>query len=67
MDEVPEGTRTLSLSGTELRKRLAESKDIPGWFTFPEVAKELRRSHPPRHKQGFTCCSSSSSRWEDSP
>ena len=54
VDEVPEGTRTLSLSGTELRKRLAESRDIPGWFTFPEVAKELRRSHPPRHKQGFT-------------
>src|SRR6202035_1437908 len=24
------------------------------WFTFPEVAKELRRTHPPRHQQGFT-------------
>jgi sulfate adenylyltransferase len=52
--EVPEGMRSLSISGTELRRRLAEGREIPAWFTFPEVAKELRRSHPPRHKQGFT-------------
>ena len=52
--EVPEGKRSLSISGTELRRRLAEGREIPSWFTFPEVAKELRRSHPPRHKQGFT-------------
>ena len=54
VDEVPEGTRTLNISGTELRQRLAEGRDIPSWFTFPEVAAELRRSYPPRAKQGFT-------------
>jgi len=54
VDEVPEGVRTLSLSGTELRQRLAEGREIPPWFTYPEVAEELRRSHPPRHRQGFT-------------
>ena len=54
IDEVPEGKRTLSLSGTELRDRLAKGKDIPSWFTFPTVAEELKRSHPPRHQQGFT-------------
>lgn len=54
VDEVPEGKRTLSISGTELRSRLSEGSDIPEWFTFPEVADELRRTHPPRHKQGFT-------------
>jgi sulfate adenylyltransferase len=53
-DEVPAGGRALSLSGTELRRRLAEGRDIPEWFTFPEVARELQRSHPPRHHQGFT-------------
>ena len=52
--EVPEGARVLTLSGTELRKRLATGRDIPEWFTFPEVARELRRSHPPRSRQGFT-------------
>lgn len=53
VDEVPEGKKTLNISGTELRQRLAEGTEIPAWFTFPEVVKELRRSHPPRNKQGF--------------
>ena len=53
-DEVPAGMRGLTLSGTELRRRLAEGLEIPAWFTFPEVARELRRTHPPRHAQGFT-------------
>ena len=54
VDEVPEGRRTLNLSGTELRERLAAGREIPSWFTFPAVADELARSHPPRHRQGFT-------------
>ena len=53
-DEIPEGKRALNISGTELRQRLAEGRDIPEWFTFPEVAEELRRSYPPRKSQGFT-------------
>ena len=54
IDEVPEGARTLSISGTELRERLAGGREIPDWFTYPEVVEELRRTHPPRSKQGFT-------------
>ncbi|MEK7705205.1 MAG: bifunctional sulfate adenylyltransferase/adenylylsulfate kinase, partial [Myxococcota bacterium] len=53
-DEVPKGMRTLNISGTELRDRLADGREIPSWFTFTDVAKELRRRHPPRHKQGVT-------------
>jgi sulfate adenylyltransferase len=53
-DELPEGKRALNISGTELRQRLAEGREIPEWFTFPEVAEELRRSYPPRAQQGFT-------------
>ena len=52
-DEVEKGTRTLDISGTELRRRLQEGADIPEWFSFPAVVAELRRTHPPRHKQGF--------------
>jgi len=44
----------LNISGTELRRRLAEGLEIPEWFSFPDVVKELRRSRPPRAKQGFT-------------
>jgi sulfate adenylyltransferase len=54
VDEVPEGARTLNISGTELRQRLAQGSEIPSWFTFPEVSAELRRSYPPRAQQGFT-------------
>ncbi len=53
-DEVPPGRRGLGLSGPELRRRLTEGREIPTWFTFPEVAAELRRRHPPRREQGFT-------------
>jgi sulfate adenylyltransferase len=52
--EVLAGESVLNLSGTELRRRLQEGLEIPDWFTFPEVAQELRRSHPPRERQGFT-------------
>ncbi|MFW6133571.1 MAG: adenylyl-sulfate kinase, partial [Planctomycetota bacterium] len=54
VDEVDEGTRTLSISGTELRERLATGREIPEWFSFPGVVRELRRTYPPRSKQGFT-------------
>ena len=53
-NEVPEGTTVLDISGTELRRRLAEGLEIPEWFSFPEVVSELRRTRPARSKQGFT-------------
>lgn len=44
-DEAPPGAAVLSLSGTELRQRLAEGRDLPSWFTPPEIAAELRRAY----------------------
>ncbi len=54
MDEVPEGSRTLNISGTELRRRLDKGLDIPDWFSFPEVVAELRHARPPLSERGFT-------------
>jgi sulfate adenylyltransferase len=54
VDQVPEGMKIRSISGTELRERLTAGRDIPSWFSFPEVIDELRRTYPPRGKQGFT-------------
>jgi sulfate adenylyltransferase len=54
VDEASDSDKVLNISGTELRRRLAEGLDIPDWFSFPDVVAELRRTHPPRHKQGFT-------------
>ena len=54
IDEKSDDDRVLNISGTELRRRLQEGLEIPEWFSFPDVVAELRRTHPPRHKQGFT-------------
>ncbi|MGC9419411.1 MAG: bifunctional sulfate adenylyltransferase/adenylylsulfate kinase, partial [Rhodovulum sp.] len=53
-DEIEEGLTVLNISGTELRRRLAEGLEIPDWFSFPEVVNELRKTRPPRSQQGFT-------------
>jgi sulfate adenylyltransferase len=54
VDEVPEGTKTADISGTQQRDLLAKGAEIPSWFSFPEVVAELRRTSPPRSEQGFT-------------
>src|SRR6266540_3894868 len=53
-DAIPAGAETVNISGTEQRRRLQLGLDLPGWFTFPAVERELRRSSPPRSRQGFT-------------
>ncbi len=54
VDEVEPGMQALKISGTELRRRLHEGLEIPEWFSYPEIIEELRKTHPPRHEQGFT-------------
>ncbi|KAJ2722838.1 Sulfate adenylyltransferase [Coemansia sp. Benny D115] len=54
INEVPEGVRTLNISGTELRRRLKTGAPIPEWFSYPEVVRILREANPPRDTQGFT-------------
>jgi sulfate adenylyltransferase len=54
VDEVDKNLTILNISGTELRRRLAEGLDIPDWFSFPNVVTELRRTRPAKSKQGFT-------------
>ena len=53
VSKVDKGTRTASLSGTQVREEyLNQGKRIPDWFTRPEVADILSETHPPRHRQG---------------
>jgi sulfate adenylyltransferase len=54
VSQVPEGARVLNISGTELRRRLRDGSDVPEWFTYPEVVRELRLRFPDRSRQGFT-------------
>jgi sulfate adenylyltransferase len=53
-DQVPEGTQTLRLSGSQIRQRLRSGRRIPDWASFPEVIAELQRAWPPPRHQGFT-------------
>ncbi|MCR9192732.1 MAG: bifunctional sulfate adenylyltransferase/adenylylsulfate kinase [Gammaproteobacteria bacterium] len=52
--EVQTHETALTISGTELRHALFNNKDIPEWFSFPDVIQELRLAYPPKHEQGFT-------------
>jgi sulfate adenylyltransferase len=52
--DVPEGAKTLNISGTQVRDEyLSQGKLLPDWFTRPETAEILRQSYPPRYEQGF--------------
>ncbi len=51
--KVPSHTRTASISGTQVREQyLNNGRELPAWFTRPEVAAILGESYPPRHRQG---------------
>ncbi|MCF8067565.1 MAG: bifunctional sulfate adenylyltransferase/adenylylsulfate kinase [Desulfobacterales bacterium] len=51
---VPPGTQTISLTGSDIRKRIKAGKNVPEWATFPEVVRELRKGYPAPDGQGFT-------------
>lgn len=54
IDDVPKDAKVLSISGTELRRRLDKGLDIPEWFSYPEVVEELRATQPPLNERGFS-------------
>jgi sulfate adenylyltransferase len=54
VDEVPETGRILRMTADEVRRRLDDGREIPEWYTYPSVARELQLRHPVRGSQGFT-------------
>ncbi len=52
--EVENGVQTISLTGSDIRKRIRSGRKIPEWATFPEVIEELQKDYPPPKQQGFT-------------
>ncbi len=54
VNETTPDMKIANLTGSEFRRRLQEGLEIPEWYSYPKVIDELRRNHPPRHKQGFT-------------
>ncbi len=53
IDEVPEGTDTLNISGTRLREMLEKREEIPEWFTYPEISKILQAETKPKSETGI--------------
>jgi len=54
VNETTPDMKTSAISNTEFRRRLREGLEIPEWYSYTEVVKELRKIYPPRHLQGFT-------------
>ena len=54
IDQTTDDQTVLNISGTEFRRRLQQGLEIPAWFSYPRVVEALRKSYPPRHKQGVT-------------
>lgn len=52
-DQTAAEDEVLRISGTEFRHKLRNDEDIPSWFSYPEVIRELRKSYPSKHEQGF--------------
>jgi len=54
MENLDDNEDYQTISGTELRNILDQGNAIPDWFSYPEIAEELKRSRPALHKRGFT-------------
>ena len=54
IDDIDEKVDYNTISGTGLRQLLDDGKEIPEWFTYSNVAKELQASYPPLEKRGLT-------------
>ncbi|MDF1827828.1 MAG: bifunctional sulfate adenylyltransferase/adenylylsulfate kinase [Legionellaceae bacterium] len=52
-DELSADDVVENISGTALRQALQYRKQLPEWFSFPEVIQTLQAAYPPKHEQGF--------------
>jgi sulfate adenylyltransferase len=44
----------VTFADEELRRTLFRDREVPSWFSFPDVIEQLARVYPPRSRQGFT-------------
>jgi sulfate adenylyltransferase len=53
ISKVPPHAQRVSLSGTQVREEyLNYGRQLPDWFTRPDVAEILSEIYPPRYRQG---------------
>lgn len=50
-----EGDQTVkNITSEELKRRLEWGREVPEWYSYANVVKELQKAFPPRSSQGFT-------------
>ncbi len=49
-----EGLQSTAISKSGLKTLLIQNREVPDWFSYPEVIEQLRRVYPPRSRQGIT-------------
>jgi sulfate adenylyltransferase len=49
---IEPGTEQTDLASGELEDLLDRGEEVPGWFSPPAIAAELRRARPPRRERG---------------
>ncbi len=54
LDQAASQDTVKNITSEELRRRLEWGMEVPTWFSYEGVVKELRRAFPPRSRQGFT-------------
>jgi sulfate adenylyltransferase len=54
LKNVGESDSVKTITSQDLKRRLEWGLEIPEWYSYENVIKELRRAFPPRSHQGFT-------------
>ena len=49
-----EGLEGTGIGKSQLKMMLIRNREVPPWFSYPEVIEQLRRIYPPRSRQGIT-------------
>jgi len=49
-----QGLEYIEYTDAQLKKDLVQGDEIPSWFSYPEVVRELRKAYPPKSRRGFT-------------
>jgi len=49
-----QGLDQFEYTDAQLKRDLVTGEEIPAWFSYPEVVRELRKVYPPKSKRGFT-------------
>jgi len=53
-DILSGGLQSTAITKSGLKELLVQNREVPDWFSYPEVIEQLRRVYPPRCRQGIT-------------